>query len=238
MIKEALEYLVSLKGNNTYAIGGDTYSDNALHRIAPFIPRPEKINVTGLDSIVALIHAEIDKARAKPIFVQVDGPTGVSVFTTYDDQMERDILYRAVCDVPGVKLGYMDYESFIIALRSKFIPNDDVSYLLDLLSRINKENGVTTSDNGITQTVEARSGVSLKQTVTIKPRVTLAPYRTFLEVEQPESEFVLRLNGDGDIGLFEADGGMWKLAAKKNIAEYFAEELSAYIKLGEVVIMK
>lgn len=237
MLKEAIEYLVSLKENKTYTINGETYSDEPLHRIAPVIPRPEKINVTGLDSIVALIAAELGKARAKPLFVRVDGPTEVSVFTTYDDQMQRDFIYRAVCDVPGVKTGYMDYESFIIALRSKFIPNEDVNYLLDLLSRINKENGVTTSDNGITQTVEARSGVSLKQTVAIKPRVTMAPYRTFLEVPQPESEFVLRLSGDGDIGLFEADGGMWKLAAKKNIAFYFLEKLKFDIEQGFVVVM-
>lgn len=237
MLKEAIEYLVSLKENKTYNINGDTYSDKSLIRIASDVPRPERLNVTGLQSIVALINAELKKARATPIFIRVDGPTEVSVFTTYDDQMQRDFLYRAVCDVPGVKLGYMDYASFIIALRSKFIPNDDVSYLLDLLSRINKENGVTTSDNGITQTVEARSGVSLKQTVTIKPRVTLAPYRTFLEVEQPESEFILRLNDDGDIGLFEADGGMWKLAAKKSIADYFARALQTDIENGFVVVM-
>ena len=237
MIKEALEYLVGLKENKTYEINGETYSDNSLHRIAPVVPRPEKINVTGLDSIVALIHAELDKARAKPLFVRVDGPTEVSVFTTYDDQMQRDFIYRAVCDVPGVKTGYMDYESFIIALRSKFIPNDDVNYLLDLLSRINKENGVTTSDTGITQTVEARSGVSLKAPVAIKPRVTLAPYRTFLEVPQPESEFVLRLSGDGDIGLFEADGGMWKLTAKRFIADYFNAALKRDIENGFVRVM-
>lgn len=237
MLKEAIEYLVSLKSNKTYFINGDTYSDHSLTRIAPVVYRPEKTNVTGLDSIVALIHAELEKARALPLFVRVDGPTEVSVFTTYDDQMQRDLLYRAVCDVPGVKTGYMDYESFIIALRSKFIPSDDVNYLLDLLSRINKENGVTTSDNGITQTVEARSGVSLKQTVAINPRVSLAPYRTFLEVYQPESEFVLRLSGDGDIGLFEADGGMWKLSAKKNIVEYFSLALGPEIEKGDVVVM-
>ena len=237
MIKEALEYLVGLKENKTYEINGETYSDNSMHRIAPVIPRPEKLNVTGLDSIVALIEAEFGMARAKPIFVRVDSPTEVSVFTTYDDQMQRDFIYRAVCDVPGVKTGYMDYESFIIALRSKFIPNDDVAYLLDLLSRVNKENGVTTSDNGITQTVEARTGVSLKQTVAIKPRVLLAPYRTFLEVEQPGSEFVLRLSGDGDIGLFEADGGMWKLTAKRNILDFFAEALKPYIAGGDVAVM-
>ena len=35
-------------------------------------------------------------------------------------------------------------------------------------------------------------------------------------MEQPESEFLLRLDDDGNVGLFEADGGMWKKAGALN----------------------
>ena len=55
---------------------------------------------------------------------------------------------------------------------------------------------VTTRDNGVSQEVEARQGVSLKALVQVKPRVALRPFRTFLEVEQPVSEFLLRLDDD------------------------------------------
>ena len=236
MIKEALEYLVGLKENKTYDINGEKYSDRVLNRVEPYIPRPKTVDVSGLDSIVTMIRTESHKFTS-PMYVLVEGPTEVRAFSALDADMKRDGIIRATADVPGVKTGYMDYESFIIALRSKFIQNDDTAYLLDLLSRINKENGITTNDNGITQTVEARSGVSLKATVAIKPRVTLAPYRTFLEVMQPESEFVLRLSDDGDIGLFEADGGMWKLEAKRNIADYFADALQSEIEDGTVIVM-
>lgn len=58
------------------------------------------------------------------------------------------------------------------------------------------ENSVSTNDNGVTQTVEARQGVALNAVVEIKPRVMLRPFRTFLEVEQPESEFLLRVDPD------------------------------------------
>jgi hypothetical protein len=151
--------------------------------------------------------------------------------------MKRDVLFHAECDVPGFKEGFRGYESAIIEIRSKFIPGDDVNYLLDLLSRINKENGVSTSDNGVSQTVEARTGVSLKQMVNVRPRVKLAPYRTFLEIEQPASEFLLRLDDDGDVGLFEADGGMWKLHAKKDILAYFDDRMQDEINAGAVVVM-
>lgn len=239
MLKEAIQCLVSLKENKTYEINGDTYSDHELVRIPPYIPRPKSVSVTSLDSLVKLITREhIAFSDEFPIFVQVNGPRDVSVFTSYDlDDMNRNYLYTASCDVPGFREGFREHEAAIIELQSKFIPGDDVDYLLDILSRVSKESGVTTQDNGVTQTVEARSGIQLKQKVQLRPRVSLRPYRTFLEVEQPESEFLLRMDSDGRVGLFEADGGMWKMDAKKNIAEYFEKNLDGLISGGQVVVM-
>ena len=48
----------------------------------------------------------------------------------------------------------------------------------------------------MSQEVEARSGISLKSMLQVRPRVVLRPYRTFLEVEQPESEFLLRMDAE------------------------------------------
>lgn len=87
------------------------------------------------------------------------------------------------------------------------------------------------------KTVEARQGIALKERVEVRPRVVLQPFRTFLEVDQPESEFLLRVDAEKGVGLFEADGGVWKLEAKKNIAAYFAKSLSGLIEAGQVVIM-
>lgn len=198
---------------------------------------PTKLCVTGLDSIVKLIRNELEMLKALPVYIRVDGAKEVSVFTSYGAYMERDSLYSASCDVPGFREGFREPEQAIIELRSKFAPDEGVDYLLDLLSRINKENGVTTRDNGVSQEVEARAGISLKQMVQVKPRVTLCPYRTFLEVNQPESEFILRLDEDGNVGLFEADGGMWKMEAKLRISAYFEEKLAAEIEAGKVVVM-
>lgn len=237
MLKEFAQYLVSLKDNKTYTIHGDTYSDHELCRINPHVDRPSRISVTGLDSIVKLVRAELDMFENLPVFIRVDGARKVSVFTTYDSTMTRDSLYEATCDVPDFREGYRDYETAVIQLRSKFAPGDGVDYLLGLLSRISKDSGVTTSDNGVSQSVEARQGVSLKQMVQVKPRVALQPYRTFLEVKQPESDFILRLDEDGKVGLFEADGGMWTLKAKENIAEYFERELEEFVTNGKVVVM-
>ena len=43
---------------------------------------------------------------------------------------------------------------------------------------------------------------------------------------------------DEGIGFFEADGGIWKLEAEKNIADYFKANLADLIQAGKVVIMQ
>lgn len=172
------------------------------------------------------------------IMVQVVSNNTVEVMTTYLSDFSRNKLYRAKADAPGLRTGFRGREVALIELRSLCIPNEGTAYLLDLLSRMTNENSVSTNDNGVTQTVEARQGVALNAVVEIKPRVMLRPFRTFLEVEQPESEFLLRVDPDEGIGFFEADGGIWKLEAKKNIADYFLKNMGDLIDAGKVVVMQ
>lgn len=182
-------------------------------------------------------HDELAKVDAT-ILVQAKSHKTVEVMTTYLPDFSRNVLYRAEADVPGLRTGFRAREEALIELRSLFIPNDGTKYLLDLLSRITDEKSVSSKDNGVTQTVEARQGVALNAMVEVRPRVQLRPFRTFLEVEQPESEFLLRVDADKGIGLFEADGGVWKLEAKRNIADYFASHLADLIDAGQVVVMQ
>jgi len=236
MLKEAIEKIVSLAENKTYSIGTHTYADKPLVLIEEPVDRPQNCTVNGLDSAAKLVRNEIARVTC-PIFIRVCDPRKVTIFTTYRDDCKRDLLYTVDCDVPQFAAGWREQDAAIIELRSKFIENDGVKYLIDLLSRIVKEDSVASSDNGVTQTVEARQGISLSSKVTVKPRVKLIPYRSFLEIEQPESEFLLRLDENGRIGLFEADGGMWQMDAKKRIADYFAVSLADLVKSGDVVVM-
>ena len=72
----------------------------------------------------------------------------------------------------------------------------------------------------------------------VRPYVNMQPFRTFLEVEQPESVFLLRLDGNGNVGLFEANGGVWKLEATRNISAYFEQKLADLIGSGRVVVLR
>ena len=64
----------------------------------------------------------------------------------------------------------------------------------------------------------------MQQNTTIKPIVKLKPYRTFQEIDQPEGLFLIRIDERG-ITFTEADGGMWKLEARKTIKKYLEEKL-------------
>lgn len=236
MLAQMIDKIVSLKETKTFDINGQTYTDRELTRIPPHVDRPECLTVTGLDSICKLIRTEIEMVDTV-VMVQAKSYDTVEVMTTYLPDYSRNILYRAKTDAPGLHCGWRDRETALIELRSLFLPNDGTAYLLELLSRITDDNNITTKDNGVTQTVEARQGIALNAMVDIKPRINLCPFRTFLEVEQPESEFLLRVDASRGIGLFEADGGVWKLEAKRNIAGYFTAKLHDLIEANRVVVM-
>lgn len=237
MLKEFIEKILEISKPETYIVNGETYSVDKLNRIAPHVNRPDTFRVGGLDSIVKLVRSEYNCLPVKKLMIRVCSPKSVAVSTTYRDDLSRDTLYIAECDVPGFEDGYRDRERALIQLRSLFAPTEDLNYLLALLSRVSKESNVTTTDNGVTQKVEARAGVALLDTVEIKPRVSLQPFRTFLEVAQPESEFLFRLDENGRVGLWEADGGVWKLEAKRNIADWLKTELKDLVDDGKVVVM-
>ena len=136
--------------------------------------------------------------------------------------------------VPEFRYGsYMDHESFLIALQSKFIPNDDRELLMKFAGTVENGSLAQYGDDGVTQKATIKTGIASKGDVIVPNPVTLRPFRTFVEVEQPESAFVFRMRegGRGDIecAIFEADGGAWKNAAMKGIKEYLQYELNEVV---------
>ena len=80
-----------------------------------------------------------------------------------------------------------------------------------------------------------QKGVALQANEAIRPIVRLKPYRTFQEVEQPESPFLIRVSERG-ISFTEADGGMWKLTARETIKKFLEKRLQQEVSEGSVVI--
>ena len=250
MLKAAIEKIVELASPSVIQVNGKTFSNERFTEVKEQLYYPECLILNSLDGIVKMIQKEAKEKRLSDINVPTDDNTveqrlyvrvseynRVDVFTSYDTQGVRTYLYRSNADVPGFREGFRDRETMLIQLRSLFLQTQDVAYLLDLLSKMSDEEKVTSQDNGVTQVVEARKGVALKEQVEVRPRVKLTPFRTFLEVDQPESEFLLRVGDGGQVGLFEADGGVWKLVAKRSIVAYLEGRLKDLVEAGRVVIM-
>lgn len=240
MIQKALQYLVGLKDNKTYTINGKTYSDNALHLVEEERNYRRAVSFGSLDAIVKMIKTELDDYKVNdtaPLFIRIQDHKTVDVFTRPDDRERRTFPYDAKCTDADFREGWRDQQAAIIELRSRFIPTEDSEYLVDLISRINNEQGVQSNDNGVSQVVVTKQGVTLMGAETVKPRLSLQPFRTFREVSQPESDFILRLDENGRVGLFEADGGIWKMEAKDNIKAYLEEHLHDEVECGVVIVM-
>lgn len=71
-----------------------------------------------------------------------------------------------------------------------------------------------------------RAGVTLKGREAVDNPFVLAPYRTFPEVTQPSSPYILRIrdvqNSLPTAMLVEADVGAWRLAAVQNIKSWLS----------------
>lgn len=228
MIQKALEYIVGLRKPEIVNVNGETYSDKELKRIC-HNPKARSIEMKTLTSLVEYIRAKIDTMDDKMI-VHVVSPTEVMLYSQLDLDREREYMVTVRAQVPEFSFGrYIDHESFLIALQAKFIKNDDCDLLLKFAGTV--ENGTVSQygDDGVTQKATIKTGIASKGDVIVPNPVKLRPYRTFLEVEQPESSFVFRMrddrNGGVECAIFESDGGAWKNAAMKNIKEYLRFEL-------------
>lgn len=238
MLKQFAQFLSEMKETKIFDVDGKKFTNDLnLEEIIPHVDRPTVMTVTSLDAICKLVRTEIER-NVYPLFVCAEEYNKAVVYSTYRDDYTRDTLYMAKADAPGLQLGWKSQQEMIISLQSLVIPTESSTELLNMLKSMTDESSITSRDNGVTQEVTVKSGVSLAKTVQVKPRVKLIPFRTFLEISQPESEYLVRVDKGNQIGLFEADGGIWKLEAKKNIAVYFERELADLIEAGKVVVIR
>ena len=232
MIKEALQYLVELGKAEEHTINGDTYSDKPLHRIDMYIPKANAIEMHTLTSLVDYIKSDVDRMSDKMI-VEVASPTKVNLYSQLDYNRDREKLVSVSARVPEFSFNnFMDQEKFCINLQSKFIddPQTDRSLILKFAGTVEAGTVAEYGDDGITQKATVKTGIASKGDAIVPNPVKLRPYRTFLEVEQPISEFIFRMKQDKYDGIncaiFEADGGAWQIAATKAIKEYLQFELA------------
>ena len=228
MTRDALQYVVGLKTAEVLDINGERYVDKDVYRVDNEL-RASAIQMNTLTSLVDYLKAGVDK-MAEKMLVQVVSPTKVRVLSMLDADRKREELVDVEAMIPDFEYGrYMGNERFIIALQSKFIDNDDRALLLKFSGTVKDESIAEYGDDGVTQKATVKTGITSVGDAIVPNPVKLRPFRTFVEVTQPESAFVFRMRqADGrgiECAIFEADGGAWKNVAMKSIKEYLQFEL-------------
>lgn len=232
MIKEALQYIVGLGEANVkeYVLpDGEKglYSDKPLHRLETPIPVAEKLYLHTLTGLVDYIKSNTDKLADKMI-VEVQSSTKVRLYSKLNEMRCRECLVEVNAMLPGIVLNeFYDQESFCIGLQSKFVPNEDRELLLKFAGTVEAGTVAQYGDDGVSQKATIKTGLTSKGEALIPNPVVLRPYRTFLEVEQPESAFIFRMREGYSVecAIFEADGGAWQIEAMQNVKAYLEKEL-------------
>ena len=240
MIQKALEYLVGLGKANTILVDGREFSDKRLYGIEPEkFPTLETTSLKSIVTYIKKIKNEVVQYDDTQTIIRIESPTKVQIDgVVHDNWNKRDTYMSVNAKVPAFSFGnFYNAEEFNIAMQSKFLSTDDKDIILMVVGNLRDEAVLNQSDDGVSQTTTIRTGVATVANVKVPNPVSLRPYRTFLEVEQPASRFVFRMKDGGRCALFEADGGAWELEAKKNIYNYLEYELAEEISDGWIVLM-
>lgn len=241
-LKEALQYITGLKAESmdpkVVEINGDTYCNKQLTRYHRF-PFADAINISTLTALVDYIKGKPEELRESMI-LHVESPTTVRLYSGLIDERKREYLIRAEAIINQFSFDRAyDQERFLIELQANFLETEDLKTIMQVAGNIKSGTTANYSDDGVSQKTTVKMGVELNDVIVPNP-VKLRPYRTFAEIEQPESSYVFRIM-DTDRGpafkLVEADGGLWKNGTMKKIKEYLEYELAEELKEHHITVI-
>ena len=95
-------------------------------------------------------------------------------------------------------------------------------------------------DDGVSQQTTIKSGVASRADVIAPSPACLTPYRTFLEVPQPDGLFVFRIGeqkGEPCFKIVEAEGGLWRNQAMQYIKSYIEQRLEEIDMADSITII-
>lgn len=215
---------------------------DAFMRLIPGIAHTEGFVTPDVVGKALAAEPTAPTLNVTPVTIHVQSPTKVVASLLEPDGLKRRrTLAVCSCDAvtPGVDFAgkWMSSEQMNILLQTAFDDEPSVegasgdeterAHLMRMVGTLVEQQIVITKDDGVSQQLETRTELSINREVA--PRlVSLRPYRTFRNLRQPASLFLLRVKagtdkpGQPQLALFETDGGRWRLDAMKAIAGYLA----------------
>ena len=229
LTREFLEKVEEMVQPQTLTEGIRTFVDKPMHMLVDEIAADIPLRTNSLSSVADYIKSNADfdaLASDGRKIIHVEDEKTVWLYTEMNSFKKRSALLLASAWVSSFPFGqWMSLENFIISVQANFVTDEHRDELLSFVATVKQDTGVEQQDDGVTQKVTTRSGVSLSRTSKVPNPITLRPFRTFSEVEQPESAFVFRIKAEEGCGvkaaLFAADGDAWRHDAILKIRDYF-----------------
>ena len=223
-----LPHIFSANGED-YIWRGNVYQKMPEAKPKP-VRTPDTFIAYPLDGLIDWIKADTDKlftAENPPALVVVTAPDQVCVKShALGEAKERALYAKCAYDPPCIAFDtFMDSEALFVALQTCFIPSDCRDVVMRVVNNMTEEQSMQVSDDGVSQRVMVKSGVQEVDKTIFKNPAYLRPMRTFTEVEQVESPFVVRFKEGKRAAIFEADGGQWQVEAVRRVGAYLRERL-------------
>lgn len=227
MLKALYDAIRNDAAPEIYDINGRKFSAAGIFPVED--PRFPCMHVCTLTGVVDYLRANVDGIEMSGIMCHVDSPSCVTVVSKVSGGfLQRHPIIRAYAPEFSVSFNrYMDGETFNIMLQSCFVDDKQDTHkdlVLKFCGNTREIAEGITVDDGITQAVNIKRGLSSVETAALPNPVTLRPYRTFLEVDQPASKFVFRAKEGPQFMLTEADGGAWKNEAMQSIKAFMQQQ--------------
>ena len=215
---------------------GQTFITDDVHHWYEDTRAENPINTHTISSIVEYIRSGAD--GRKELYLKVNSPEEVVLQGLLDAHGKRETLMIASLAQDSFSFGqFYDRESLNIALQAMFQDTPDKHAIIDFISHLKEDkDSAEVTDDGITQTATIKTGVASVGTGKVPNPVALKPFRTFTEIEQPESTFVFRMRDGMQGAIFEADGGMWKNEAIRRIKEYLDKEIGQPVAINVSIL--
>ena len=197
--------------------------------IDPHFPTPRPLQastLTGMRDFILASKTQLDG----PILSVMD-ERKVALISRLGNRGERYTRHAYLtAEAVGGRFGFGSYhmhELFVIGLQTLFAPTVERDALLALVGSIRDTKTVESTDDGIGQRVVVARGPALVERTAVPNSFVLQPYRTFQEIEQPKSQFILRIKGGDNpaLMLVESDGGLWKSEAVQRIGAWLREQV-------------
>lgn len=243
MLREAIDRILALSEPHIVEINGERYADRQMTRV-PRELRAEPLEVHTLSALVDYITSGCDDNSDQTdinrrFVVHVEDYNRVRLTRELDGDRRRETVLEAMDKTETFPFGrWLSVEEFIIGMQAFFVPDDTVRDLVKLVSSVTDSKSVQQSDDGMSQSVTAKTGIVTSNKVTVPNPVVLRPLSTFSEIVQPQRSFIFRLRG-GESGvcaaLYAADGNAWKHRAIDSISLYLKNHIP--VDLAEDVIV-